>query len=208
VTSRGLVLEQVLPVARNRITLPVPVSLNRLAAPPVRLHLLGMVASSPSPCPPGGSISSRSGPRTVGAGPLRPSRYRGKPLRVGRRRCWDLDRASVRGAASVEASLRGWARARRRGCVRSPGLRLGLGGLRLGFSSLGLGLAAVGPSLGLGLDLVRRCGPITMIMFRPSCLGCDSTKPSSGRHPPASAATGSPARDGTAHDRGPHDRHP
>jgi hypothetical protein len=28
-----------------------------------------------------------------------------------------------------------------------------------------------------------RCGPITMIMFRPSCLGCDSTKPSSSTSP-------------------------
>ncbi len=45
-----------------------------------------------------------------------------------------------------------------------------------------LALARSGPLTGL-VSAFLRCGPITMIMFRPSCFGADSTKPSSSTSP-------------------------
>jgi hypothetical protein len=48
-------------LARSRITLPLPVILNRLAAP-LCVFIFGMVAVVSSFLPPGGSFASRSGP--------------------------------------------------------------------------------------------------------------------------------------------------
>ncbi len=85
-------------------------------------------------------------------------------------------------AADVRAAAAGWAAAR--GAAAASRLRLPAAEpQRPRSASRSLARVARSAFAAAIASVLRLCGPITMIMFRPSCLGEDSTKPSSSMSP-------------------------
>src|SRR4029077_13897078 len=179
-------------LARRRITLPVAVNRNRFAAP-LCVFIFGMVAvvsvvrlrASRHDCLRAvrhlscGVLMARLIPRSSGAG----GDARAQPP------------APSPGSA-LRAPAPGWLPSGwPTGCWLALGwLALGLGWRAWCGGALGRRGRATGASpaaAAASREAVRsafdslffRCGPITMIMFRPSCLGWASTKPSSSTSP-------------------------